>query len=315
MADNISGWKSIYTKLLTDVNLSLNIFKELESNRTWGDWIVGDRGKILTERLLEVTKEFKEKLEKLLSIYTTLSSDIEWGKKMELGYQRRSIFQLDYFKDESIAKQLKDLSSPKSIPEVDNSRCKQHTCKLKTTGYVAGGAVSGVAYTGIVATSAVTGPFALIPVGVGLAIGAIAAFAHYYMHSGSRKRGLEYQKLEVLYDSLNNTELLPNLQTHSVIMQQLSDDVDKQLKTYKQEFGTHQQAIEQKDARKELKATKQYFKTLLTEIELLKSSEPDMGEDTRKRMATRTAANSCKTFLKQSLNYSDSDAEEFIDDL
>ena len=192
MADNISNAIPIFAKYLNDVNLCLNLFKELESNRTWGDWIVGDRGKILTERLLEVTNEFKEKLEKLLSIYTTLSSDIEWGKKMELGYQRRSIFQLDYFKDESIAKQLKDLSSPKSIPKVDNSRCKQHTCKLKTTGYVAGGAVAGgVVCTGTIAALAITGGIVLVPAGIGLVIGAIAAFrsAQYNINSG-RERGV-----------------------------------------------------------------------------------------------------------------------------
>ena len=99
-------------------------------------------------------------------------------------------------------------------------------------------------------------------------------------------------------------------------MKELSENVDMQIETYKLEFGTHRQAIEQKNARKEIaKATKLYFKTLQSEIEQLKSNEPDMGEDMRKRMATRIAASSCKTFLKQSLDYSDSDAKEFIDDL
>ena len=63
------------------------------------------------------------------------------------------------------------------------------------------------------------------------------------------------------------------------------------------------------------KATKLYFKTLQSETEQLNSGEPDMGEDMRKRMAKRTAASSCKTFLKQSLDYSDYDAQKFIDDL
>ena len=326
MAENISDSIPIYTKLLNDVNSCLNLFNKLESNRTWGDWFVGDRSKINSEGLLEVTKEFKKLLEQLLPIYTTLSSNIERGKKMELEYQGRSKSnsQLDYFEDESIARQVKVLSTPKSTPKVVYSLCKEQTCKLKTTGYVAGGAVGGViagvggriAYTGTIAALAITGPVVLIPVGVGLAIGGIAASACYYMHSGSRKRGLEYQKLKVLYDYLDNTDLLPNLQTNCVIMQQLSDDVVKQLETYKLEFGTHQQAIVQKDARKEIaKVSKLYINTLLTEIEQLKSSEPDMGEDMRKRMATKIAASSCKTFLKQSLDYSDSDAQEFIDDL
>ena len=352
MDKNISDWKSIYTKLLTDINWCLNIFNKLESDRIWGDWIVGDRGKINTKRLLKDTKEFKELLEKLLSICTTLSRNIEWGKKMELGYQGRlkSIFQLDYFKDESIAKHVKDLSTPTSTSKVDYSLCKEHTSYSKT-GYVTGGAIAGVAggavaggaavggfgggsliglgvaggvgggtviggvvSAGTVAALAISGGIVLVPAAIGLVTSAIAAFklAQNNIISG-KERGVEYQVLKVFYDSLNNTELLANLQTHCVIMQHLSDNVAEQLKTYKLEFGTHQQAIEQKNYT--IKASKLYYETLQSEIEQLRSSEPGMGEDMREKMAKRTAASSCKTFLKQSLDYSDSDAKEYIDEL
>ena len=322
MDKHISDSIPIYTEYLHNVNLCINLFKELESNRTWGDWFVGDRDKINAKRLLEVTSEFKEKLEKILPIYITLSSNIEQGQKMELRYQRGANLQLDYFEDESIAKHVKQPSTPTSTPRGDYSRCKEQTCKLKAAGYGVGGYALGGAvgsemvYTGTVAALAMTGPVALIPVAVGLAIGGIAAYARYYMHSGSRERGLEYQKLKVLYDSLNNADMLANLQTHCVTMKEWSDKVAEQLKEYKLEYGTHQQAIVHKDAAAELlKASILYFNTLLSEIEQLKSSEQGMAEDMRKRLATRTAVSSCKTFLKQSLNYSDSDAQEFINKL
>ena len=181
MAENISDSIPIYSEYLTNVNLCINLFKELESNRTWGDWFVGDRGKINFTRLLEVTSEFKEKLEKILPIYITLCSNIEQRKRMELRYQRESNLQLEYFKDEPIAKQVKQPSTPTSTPKVDNSLCKEQTSILKTMAYGVGGAVgggavaSGIVYTGTVAALAMTGPVSLIPACVALAIGAIAA--------------------------------------------------------------------------------------------------------------------------------------------
>ena len=331
MADNNQDWESIFTKLQRDANECINLFEELENGRTWAectsDWFVGDRVKINPVRLLSYMKKFKEEVKTLLSIYTTLSRKVQWGKTLELGYQEnmRSNFQLDYFKvgiDASIDKQFNEFSL--SIP---GKEAKEQTCKLKTTGIVVGGAVAGavigVGGTALAATSIgatlSSGIAALglgmvasgfvIPAGIGLVFGSIAAIAHHRIHSSGRERGLDYQTVQLLYDSFHDNKLLSGLETLSSKMKQLSENVDMQIYTYKLEFGTHQQAIEL------AKATKLYFKTLSTEIEQLKSNEPGMGGDMRKRMATKIAASSCKTFLKQSLNYSDSDAQEFIDDL
>ena len=198
---------------------------------------------------------------------------------------------------------------------------------MGTTGIAVGGIVGGAVLGGTALAATVvalglgfTTSYLLLPVGIGLLIGiligSIAEMAHYNAHLSGRKRGLDYQKVQSLYDSFHENKLLSNLESLSSKLEQLSENVDMHIEAYKLVFGTHQQAIEQKDAGKEIaKAFKLYFKTLRSETEQLKSNEPDMGEDTRKRMAKRTAASSCKTFLKQSLNYSDSDAQEFIDDL
>ena len=331
MAETNQDWESILTKLQRDANECINLFEELENGRTPGecmsDLVVGDRAKINPERLLIYMKKFQKEVKTLLSIYTTLSRKVKWGKTLELGYQEnmRSNFQLDYFKegiDASIEKQFNEFSL--SIP---GKEAKEQTCKLKTTGIVVGGAgvgaVVGVGGTALAATSigatlssGIAALGLVIPDGIGLVFGSIAAIAHHMIHSSGRERGLDYQTVKLLYDSFHNNRLLSSLESLSSKMEQLSENVDMQIETYKLEFGTHQQAIEQKNAGKEIaKATKLYFKTLSTEIEQLKSSEPGMGEDMRKRMATKIAASSCRTFLKQSLNYSDSDAQEFINDL
>ena len=331
MAETNTNWESVLTKLQRDASECINLFEELENGRTWGeltsDWVVGDRAKINPERLLIYMKKFQKEVKTLLSIYTTLSRKVQWGKTLELGYQEnlKSKFQLDYFKegiDASIDKQFNEFSL--SIP---GKEAKEQTCKLKTTGMVVGGAgvgaVVGVGGTALAATSIggtlSSGIAALglgmvasgfvIPVGIGLVFGSVAAIAHHKVHSSGRERGLDYQTVKLLYDSFHDNKLLSSLETLSSKMKQLSENVDMQIETYKLEFGTHRQAIEL------AKATKLYFKTLQSEIEQLKFNEPGMGEDMRKRMATKIAASSCKTFLKQSLNYSDSDAQEFIDDL
>ena len=330
MAENNPDWESILTKLQLDASECINLFERIETARTWGelrsDRVVGDRGNINPERLLSYVKKFQKEVETLLSIYRILSRKVDLGKKLELGYQEnvKSNFQLDYFKegiDASINKGFNEFSI--SIPKKE---AKEQTCKLKTTGIVVGGAgaggavgggvvVGGIAYTGA-ATIGLVASGLIIPVGIGLLIGSLAAIKHYNVHLSGRERGVEYQKVQSLYDYFHKNKLLSSLETLSVKMKQLSENVDMQMETYKLEFGTGRQAIEQKNARKEtVKASKLYYETLQSEIEQLKSSEPGMGEDTRKRMAKRTAVSSCKTFLKQSLNYSDSDAQEFIDDL
>ena len=319
MAEINPDWESVLTKLQRDASECINLFEKLETGRTWAewtsDWVVGDRAKINPARLLIYMKKFQKEVKTLLSIYTTLSRKVKWGKTLELGYQEnmKSNFQLDYFKegiDAIIDKQFNEFSLSIS----DGKEAKEQTCKLKTTKIVVGGAVGGAvvghpgaATLGLVASGLIF-PF-------GILISSIV-IAYHKVHLSGRKRGLDYQTVQSLYDSLHDNKLLSNLETLSSKMKELSENVDMQIETYKLEFGTHRQAVEQKDVVKEIaKATKLYFKTLQSEIEQLKSNEPDMGGDMRKRMATKIAASNCKTFLKQSLNYSDSDAQAFIDEL
>ena len=319
MAECNQDWESILTKLLKDVNECENLFNELEKHQTWGewvtDWFVGEKGNINPKKLLDFTGKFKKEVEKLLSIYTTLSRKVEWGKTLEIGYQKSSNFPLVYFResvDESIARSFGELSI--SISDVKSS--KEQTCKLSTVKIVTGGNALGGIGTAVALGAGLAGPALIIPAGIGLLIGSIGAIAHYSLHSRGRKRGLDYQTVRFLYDSFHDGRLLSNLQTHSVKMQNLSDNVSMQTKTYELEFGTHKQAVDQKNASKNpAKATKIYYKTKEREIEQLRSSESDMDEDMRERMATKIAESSCKTFLKETLDYSDSEIKEFIDDL
>ena len=330
MAETNQDWESILTKLLKDASECINVFEELKIGRTrseWtSDWVVGDRAKINPERFLSYMKKFKEEVKNLLSICITLSGKVKSGKKMELRYQEnvKSNCQLDYFKegtDASINKQFKKFS----ISIYDGKEAKEQTCKLKTTGMVVGGTVAGgaVGGAGVGAVVASTGAATLglvasgliIPFGIGLLIGSIGAIVHHNVHSSGRKRGVDYQTMQLLYDYFHGYELLSNLETLSSKMKQLSENVDMQIETYKLEFGTHRQVIEQKNAGKELaKATKLYFKTLQSETEQLKSTETDMSEEEKSGLAARAAVRSCKTFLKK-LDYSDSQADEFIKEL
>ena len=319
MAESNQDWESILTKLLMDANECVDLFQELETEQTWGewvsDWVVGERGKINSDKLLHFTKKFKEEVEKLLSICSKLSRKVEWGKTMELGYQKSSNFPLVYFRervDKSIARQFNELSI--SISAVKSS--KEQRCKLRTVGIVTGGTALGGIGTAVALGAGLAGPALIIPVGIGLLIGSIGAIAHYSIHSRGRKRGLEYQTVRFLYDSFHDKKLLSNLQTQSIKLQNLSDNVSEQIETYKLEFGTHRQAMDQRNAsRNPAKATRVYYKTKEAEIEQLRFNEPDMDEDMRRRMATRIAESSCKTFLKETLRYSDPEIRDFINDL
>ncbi|KAI6650320.1 hypothetical protein LOD99_5998 [Oopsacas minuta] len=56
-----------------------------------------------------------------------------------------------------------------------------------------------------------------------------------------------------------------------------------------------------------------YQQTFKKELNDLSIEEPDMSEEMRKRSAKRIAKNSCKSFLKGKLDYTDDEADEFLD--
>ena len=164
MAENNQDWESILTKLQRDASECINLFEKLETGRTWAewtsDWVVGDRDKINPARLLIYMKKFQKEVKTLLSIYTTLSRKVKWGKTLELGYQEnmKSKFQLNYFKegiDAIIDKQFNEFSLSIS----DGKEAK------KTTKIVVGGAGAGAvggAYLGYTG-AATLGLVAMIP--------------------------------------------------------------------------------------------------------------------------------------------------------
>ncbi|KAI6657613.1 hypothetical protein LOD99_356 [Oopsacas minuta] len=189
------------------------------------DWVVGDNSEIQPKALLDFTKKFRTVLETLFSTYTTLSRKVEWGKKLELGYQGVSQhYKLDYFQDkvgESIAKQFEEMSV--SVPGVKSP--EERTWKMKSEGI------------GVLGSLGVTMIGALgLELQIPIVVGSAAAIAHYYLHLKGRKRGLGYQHARSLYDSLKDSTLLSKLEVLSFKLGNLSKEADSQLDQYELKF-------------------------------------------------------------------------------
>ena len=88
---------------------------------------------------------------------------------------------------------------------------------MTTTG---GALAVGAAVTAVGATG-----------GVAAVAGAIGCVAYWYAHPKGEERGLKYQELKFLCDSLKENRLLATFQTHNITIQNISNSIDSTLST------------------------------------------------------------------------------------
>ena len=177
---------------------------------------------------------------------------------------------------------------------------------LVATKLIAASSLLGITTTGgaLAVGAAATG-------GVVAVAGAIGCIAYLYAQPKGKKRGFEYQELKFLCDGLNNGKLLAAFQTHHTCIHEISNGIDKTLKMCDKHF--EKRIVDYGGDL--IKATRIYYQTFHDNLQMLKETETEMSEDMRNRLAANIAVIACRTFLKETLKYSDSGADEFIQKL
>ena len=162
---------------------------------------------------------------------------------------------------------------------------------------------------------------------IGLATAAIGGFAfvavlistiaYSYAHNKAKCRALKYQELKQLSDALHDHAMLSLFQAHHLNIENILCGVEKILDIWDKHLEiaskSSQKTIENSNSSE--KARRIYYKTFHDNLQMLKETETEMSEDMRNRMAANMAVTACKTFLKETQQYSDSDADEFIRNL
>ena len=333
-----------YKQLLTNINYCINLFEDLESGRTcWEsltDWTVGERNSINFTRMNFRLKKLKEEVEKGISYYTHLFIKMKGVKMIEQSYQQRIALieqsghdksQLVEFHNEfkgkietkfdDLAKAVAKVTDTGVLRVSEDIRCGAGALTVVggVTGVLGAGATGGLIATGTLVT---TGLMALATVATaGLAVGLIGSFAYYHVHSKGKSRGLKYHELKHLSDALHNDEILSIFQSHHTCVSNISPGIDECMDMCKKHFEICSSGLPIESSATStrssatvdgvIKATRIYDRVLRENIQSFQS-DPEMSEAMRKKMATKLAETACRTFLMETLNYSETEANECI---
>ena len=116
--------------------------------------------------------------------------------------------------------------------------------------------------------------------------------------------------------------LLSEFETQNIFVTQVTEGLVENIALYKQQLTLNTslvgiKAISHSSTRNSatvdggIKATRIYDRVLQENIQMFQS-EPEMSGAMRKKMATKLAETACRTFLKETLNYSETEANECI---
>ena len=335
-----------YKQLLTDLNYCINLFEDLESGRTlWEtitDWTVGERNSINIIRTKERLNTLKLEIEKGIECYIHLCIKMKGAEIVEQSYLQRIDGKQQSCYDDSLLVRFKNdfnmtMKSEynrltQAVTNINEIVLKKEDVKCET-GIVSGAVevvkpaigvleVVGPAF-GIFELAAVSGIVVVGASGVAVATVAVAAvaavailstligsIAYAYARSQGKDRGMKYKEVKQLSDALNNNEILSLFQSHHACINGISLGLDKTIDMCKEQFES---MIKSSNTLQDSSKSAQIYEEAFQEnLRLLQESEPEMSEATRKRMATKLAETACRTFLMEVLNYSETEANEFI---
>ena len=179
-----------YREHLKHVNTCLLMFEELETNRTWGekilDWNYGARSEINGPRLIDNLKKLKKELLEGLTQYTRLLTEKEELK--------------NYIREFIVSKS-----------DLDITHEKVGLISIKKGAKYIGGAGVSVGVLGVIATqcTALTVTISALSVfGIGVCVGVVAGGLLYAIHliakSYGDERGVKYQEVKVISDTLDS---------------------------------------------------------------------------------------------------------------
>ena len=305
--------KSAYADLLNDIRHTLNLLEDLEMERTWGelvtDWAAGDRNKLNIPRVRKQLNILKEEVGKGSKLFTTIFLKLRGFECFEKYYFHKTemistTFVGNTYSNET-AKNFKE--SLKSLFE----RFSEVTKQLGETGIFKPqreGMISS-----IFKDSSMGAAFLVLTPGVDITV-LLSYVAYRYAKSKGINRGVKYQELQFLSDSLNNPQLLSIFQTCHSSLQETIDGIDEMVETFRSHFSTETEINKPNSSEKaHIQAMKFYQQEKGASLLSLEVDEPDLSPAMRTKMAIRISKAACKVLLIEKLDYSESDAKELID--
>ena len=296
-----------YSDLLTDVNKCLQLCRSLETKRTYremvSDWAVGQRGNI--PRLIILMVDLKKEVEKGLSLFTTLLRKLNALKLISRLNDNSSDYVSENLKHHGSI--LTDIyvrfcEAVSSLQNVGIIRCGKI---IKTIDKDLGLGCASLADVG----------FMVLAPKVGIAY-YLSWVGYSLVRNDGKKRGSEYTELQSLFESLSDPIMMSTLQTAHFTIENLIKDLDVlTTKCEAKEKKIKSISFEKNSVQGAIKATKIFYNTEREELQELVSTQPDMNEDTKKKIAKRAAVRNCKTFLTGKLQYSNTEADQFINEL
>ena len=333
---------SSYTALMTDIKYCINLLEELEYGRGYKDWVsdwaVGKRSSLNIDRTRKNLGKLHSEIRKGLTVHTSLFSLITKARMIQQSLRLRIETMENSGRDTSLLLESYNKISNtneefySAVDNLENTGIfvKKETKMNKTAaavGEVGDGIGIGIAGTVSLALASAlvisTGGTALM---VGGGIAAVTGTIFLVAHSYGKKKGIKYQELKFLSESLHDLRLLSELESHHIALDEIIKGFKENIEFYKKEVESIQTFVIATQTRAQtqaptknpptlddaIKATRMYDKVFRENLQSLQESEPDMNAEMRKRMATKLAETACKTFLKEKLNYSETEINEFL---
>ena len=336
---------SAYSALLSDINECLHQCKSLETERSYReivtDW-AGHRGNI--PRLTILMEELKEEVENGSNLFRKLIRKVNELKLLDVS--GRSILKYTSDTMNSYAKIFADSYSLfaralVNLQEVDviikgkliRSMAKYAPLGVLTCVFVLSFLVPEAKLASLVPEFRF---FSLVFPGLRIAFVVNMLYCYVITRLHYSERGCKYLKLQSLFESLDNPELMGILKATHYTAENLIGQVDELMKECKAkviecetrrkeeqldyefkhlERNTRSITLERNYAEDCIKATKIFYDTEREELQELAATESDMSEDCRKRIARRAAVRNCRTFLTKGLHYSNDEADELINNI
>ena len=225
-----------YEGHLEHVNTCINLFTEMENNRTckdiFCDFAAGERSKINCGKLLHHLKKVKKELMTGMTLYRRLCQQKEQVKNLF------ETLNIKKFKLDKKDVEVRAMSPVKELAKFGITVGVAGALGATGAGVCAGLLVHygilAVTLGGLTSTMAVTAA-ATGGIGAGLGLSALggAAAAVFIIYKiaqyKGKERGLKYQQVKELYDRLEEQSFFNEVQTNNLNIRTIFDAIDSQL--------------------------------------------------------------------------------------
>ena len=300
---------SAYSDLLIDINKCLHQCNTLETGRSYSqrviDWAAGMRGNI--PRLIKLMEELKEEVKNGSNLFNKLLRRINELKLLDMS-------------DRNISKYASDtMNSYENILRNSYSLFAQAIVNLQEFGVIIRKEMVESMEQDVSLAHALLAVPALLTPGVEHAFSAGMLGYGIALIDNPKLMGALKTAHHTAEDLIGQVdELIKDCDAKAIEYKARRKEKVEQRLDYEieqLERKTRSITLQRNSAEDSIKAAKIFYGTEREELQDLASTEPDMSEDSRKRMARKAAIRNCKTFLTEGLRYSNDEADELINNI